>query len=178
MVAVSSIVVTEVKVSTLVIVCETSSKSVNVTVTIDGAAVTVLVEVDVLQRRISSQTNIDHLFTYLGQGVIVFRINDEQSAVAEEANGEADEALTARRQLSALQVVQGDPRTRTASKDEMRIVAARILRVSSRTNVVVESLSRRGEGNSSRLDTKNNREGGGEEQPLLFHLRSRVKQPP
>jgi len=41
--------------------------------------------------------------TYAAHGVTVLRKNDEQSAVAEEGPGFALLALTARRQLSALQ---------------------------------------------------------------------------
>lgn len=61
--------------------------------------------------------------THTGQGVTVFRMNEEQSALADEAYGFALVALTARKQLSALQApfLQRDPgaaRAEAAKKGE------------------------------------------------------------
>lgn len=60
-------------------------------------------------------------------------MKDEQSAVAEEGKGEAEEALTARRQLSALQApflqrLPGAAHAETASREDVR---SRLERISS-----------------------------------------------
>lgn len=62
--------------------------------------------------------------THTGQGVTVFRMNEEQSALADAANGFALVALTARRQLSALQApflqrLPGAARAEAAKKGQI-----------------------------------------------------------
>lgn len=129
-VAVSSTVTTEVMVLTLVKNWERSSSSVTVTVTTEGVAVTVCVVVEVLQARLVTRlVFMGKVLTHRAQGVTVFCKNEEQSAVAEEGNGDADVALTARRQLSALQPrLHGFPAARAANEDETKKKAERMVR--------------------------------------------------
>jgi hypothetical protein len=70
--------------------------------------------------------------THKRQGVTVYRRNDEQSARADDEYGRAEVALTARRQLSALQVdlltrSSGAAQTLKASWASSKMVAERIL---------------------------------------------------